>query len=133
MKYFRLAGTQYRNTSDLTDHSEEIAEAVSKVNPFVSVEVTKSYFTTVPDLTKRESIAVSMILRQGEMGEYTVFRPCLFSSTSTLTKEEIAELEEQKEHGDNREQQKMGGRCRNSGKVPAHKQKSNKKARKGKS
>lgn len=94
MKHFRLAGAGYRSQIDLRLYESDIENAVKKVNPSAIVDVHKSYFTTTPELTKRESIAVSTILRQDAMAELTTYRPCLFNSTQTKTK---AEKEEENE------------------------------------
>ena len=98
MKHFRLAGTGYRTQIDLRQYEPDIVKAVKKVKPSATVDVHKSYFTTTPELTKRESIAVSTILRQDAMAELTTYRPCLFNSTQTKTK-----AEKEEENGDNRE------------------------------
>lgn len=128
MKHFRLAGAGYRTHIDLTLYRTDIETAVKKVKPSASADIHKSYFTTTPELSKRESIAVSTILRKGPMASLTTYRPCLFNSTQTKTK---AEMEE--ENVSINREQKMGGRYRNSGKVSTNQQKSNKKTRKGKS
>ena len=94
MKYFRLAGTGYRTQIDLRTFEPDIKKAIKKVKPSATVDVHKSYFTTTPELSKRESIAVSAILRQGAMAELTTFRPCLFNSTQTKTK-----IEKEEENG----------------------------------
>ncbi|MCQ2497711.1 MAG: hypothetical protein MJ133_01890 [Lachnospiraceae bacterium] len=113
MKHFRLAGAGYRNQIDLSIYGTDIAKAVKQVKPAATVDVHKSYFTTSPELTKRESIAVSAILRQGPMAELTTYRPCLFNSTQSKTK---AEMEEENVSTSSR-RKKMGGRHRNSGKI----------------
>ena len=129
MKHFRLAGAEYRTQIDLTVYRTDIERAVKKVKPLTEIDVHKSYFITTPELSKRESIAVSTILRQGSMAELTTYRPCLFNSTQTKTK---AEMEEE-ENGNNTGRKTMGGRHRNTRKVPSHQQESNQKTRKGKS
>lgn len=85
MKYFRLAGADFRKQIDLRLYQSDIEEAVKKVKPNAKVIVRQSYFTTIPDLGKRESIAVSATLRQHAMAELTTFRPCLFNSTPIST------------------------------------------------
>ena len=72
------------------------------MKPLAEIDVHKSYFITTPELSKRESIAVSTILRQGSMAELTTYRPCLFNSTQTKTKAEMEEEENgrKKEAGD---------------------------------
>ena len=91
MKHFRLAGSGYRTQIDLRLYEPDIEKAVKKVKPTATVDVHRSYFTTSPELSKRESIAVSAILRQGAMAELTTYRPCLFNSTQTKTKAEKEE------------------------------------------
>ena len=75
MKHFRLAGAEYRTQIDLTVYRTDIERAVKKVKPLAEIDVHKSYFITTPELSKRESIAVSTILRQGSMAELTTYRP----------------------------------------------------------
>ena len=84
MKYFRLARKSFRKYTDLRDFESDIKKAVNKVNPLATVYVEKEYYTTEPTLTKRESIAVSTILRNGKLNTYSVDRPCLFLSVSRL-------------------------------------------------
>ncbi len=129
MKHFRLAGAGYRNAVDLRVYESAIRKAVNIVNPQVIVDVHRSYFTTTPDLSKRESIKVSTILRSQEMAELTTYRPCLFNSTATLTREEQEEAEhaEQSEQrpNDRNHRQKVGGRKRDSREIPTNQQKGN--------
>lgn len=96
MKYFQLANKKHKETVDLRIFEDEITKAVMAVNNSVTVTVGKNYYTTTPTLTKRESIKVSTILRQGSLFDYTVYRPCLFLSVEELpkTKEEINEEEQ---------------------------------------
>ena len=91
MKHFRLSDSSMRAQIDLRFYTTDIENAVKKVNPNITVEVHKHYFTTNPNLSKRESITVSTILRQGTMEQLTSYRPCLFISTQRLPKAEMEE------------------------------------------
>ncbi len=138
MKHFRLAGLGYRKNTDLTVYEEDIENAVRIVKPEAEVDVHKTYFTTLPELTKSESIAVSTILRSDSMYDLTVYRPCLLISTQYKTKAEKVEMEEAENvisniNNTRLPEKKMGGRVRDSKRVPSNKQKGNKKARKGQS
>lgn len=83
MKYFRLADTGFRNSVDLRD---DIASAVAKVKPNAQLFVESSFFYTIPELGKRESILVSQELRKkSSLSDYTMQRPCLFNSTQRIT------------------------------------------------
>ena len=77
MKEYRLANKNYKNIN-LSEYEAEIHKAVRLVKPSAIVNVTNTGFTVEPQLTKRESIAVSIILRAGVMNEFTSYRPCLF-------------------------------------------------------
>lgn len=86
MKFFRLADTGFRNSVDLRIYEDDIASAVSKVKPQSQLFVEATYFYTIPDLGKRESILVSQLLRQSSgLSDYTMQRSCLFSSTQRIT------------------------------------------------
>lgn len=81
MKYFRLVDTAYRKQVDLRLYEDDIASAVAKVKPNAQLFVEKDGFYTIPELGKRESIAVSQELRRNSgLDEYTMQRPCLFNS-----------------------------------------------------
>ena len=137
MKHFKLAGIGYRNMTDLTGYADDIEHAVNMVKPGATVDVHKTYFTTNPELSKRESITVSTILRQDAMFDLTTYRPCMFISTQYLTKAVMEETNgnnnDDRDSKNNEQPQKMGGRVRDSKRVPSDKQKGNKKARKGQS
>ena len=84
MKYFRLAEKAYRETVDIRLYEDDIAAAIAKVRPDVDTQlfVEHNGFYTIPELGKRESILVSQELRRNSgLNEYTMQRPCLFSST----------------------------------------------------
>ena len=95
MKYFRLSGRNYRDNFNLKDYKSDIMAAVKTVKKNVEkVVVGVTYYYTVPELTKRESIKVSAILRHNSLLERaTVYRPCLFNSSPELTQEETNEQE----------------------------------------
>ena len=83
MKYFRLAEKAYRETVDLRLYEDDIASAIAKVRPDVDTQlfVEQDGFYTIPELGKRESIAVSQELRRNSgLDDYTMQRPCLFNS-----------------------------------------------------
>ncbi|MBQ8281726.1 MAG: hypothetical protein IJZ25_04935 [Lachnospiraceae bacterium] len=92
MKYFQLTDTGFRKSVNLKLFEEDIASAVAKVKPDAQLFVKRDYFYTIPDLGKRESILVSQELRQkSSLNDYTLERPCLFSSTQRLTKKQQME------------------------------------------
>lgn len=95
MKYFRLAGRNYRENFNLKDYESDIVSAVKAVKKDIEVVVVGvTYYYTVPELSKRESIKVSTILRNNSLLEKaTVYRPCLFNSSPELTEEESQEQE----------------------------------------
>jgi len=80
MKKFYLADVNFRKSVDLTLYADNIIRAISKVKPEAEVTVTANYFSTVPELSKIESIKVSKLLRRGVLKQYTMYRPCLFNS-----------------------------------------------------
>lgn len=81
MKYFRLADKGFRRNVDLRLYEDDISAAISRVKPNAQLFVEKDGFYTVPELRKKESIMVSQELRRNSgLNEYTMQRPCLFSS-----------------------------------------------------
>lgn len=90
MKYFRLAQKAYRKNVDLKLYEDDIAAAVAKVKPNAQLFVNCDGFYTVPELGIRESILVSQTLRKTSgLNEFTMQRPCLFSSTKlTINQQE---------------------------------------------
>lgn len=81
MKYFRLADKGFRRNVDLRLYEDDISAAIAKVKPNAQLFVDKDGFYTVPELRKKESITVSQELRRNSgLNEYTMQRPCLFSS-----------------------------------------------------
>ncbi len=136
MKFFRLAGAGYKNNIDLVDYREDIEKAVKTVKPNAIVDVHQSYFTTTPDLGKRESIAVSTLLRHGRMDRLTAYRPCLFNSTPNKTKAEMeaeGNVTTNSNETRNTGRKEVAGRRRNTSKVSSNQQKGNTKADKRKS
>ena len=92
MKYFQLTDTGFRKSVNLKVYENDIASAVAKVNPEAELFVENSYFYTIPELGKRESILVSRELRkQSSLNDYTMQRPCLLSSTQRLSKKQMEE------------------------------------------
>ncbi len=92
MKHFQLADANFRKSVDLTFYEEDICDAVNTVKPGTQVIVAPDHFTTIPELGKVESIQVSRLLRQGELKDYTMYRPCLFNSYQRVNKSQ--EMEE---------------------------------------
>ena len=92
MKYFQLTDTDFRKSINLKIYEDDIASAVAKVKPEAQLFVETTYFYTIPELGKRESILVSRELRQKSgLNDYTLERPCLFSSTKRLSKKQTEE------------------------------------------
>lgn len=92
MKYFRLADTGFRNSVDLRIYEDDIASAVAKVKPNAQLFVESTFFYTIPELGKRESILVSQELRKkSSLSDYTMQRPCLFNSTQRITNQQKEE------------------------------------------
>ena len=92
MKYFQLTDTNFRKSVNLKLYEDDIASAVAKIKPDAQLVVESNYFYTIPELGKRESILVSRELRKtSNLNDYTLERPCLFSSTQILTKKQMEE------------------------------------------
>ena len=89
MKFFHLTDTGFRESVNLRLYEDNIARAVAKVKPEAQLFVVENGFYTIPELGKRESILVSKELRQkSSLNDYTLQRPCLFSSTQRTIKME---------------------------------------------
>lgn len=79
MKLYRFADKKFRDTVDLMIYRDIIEKAVRKVKPEAIVTVLREGFYLDIELTKTESIRISQELRNDELEQYTMYRPCLFN------------------------------------------------------
>ena len=79
MKLYRFVDKKFRDTVDLTIYRDIIEQAVRKVKPEATVTVLKEGFYLDITPTKTESIRISQELRNGDLEQYTTYRPCLFN------------------------------------------------------
>ena len=92
MKFFQLTDTGFRSPVNMKIFENDIAKAVAMITPEATPYVENTYFYTVPELGKRQSILVSRELRKHSLlNNYTMERPCLFSSTQRLSKKYMEE------------------------------------------